>query len=76
MPDSVRTFYRSFDGQRRLADLFSHDEATWRRQVELLELQIGKGAILLLPSPLAELRAEAEARGGGEEIFVARSPVA
>ena len=62
MPESVRDFYRRFDGQTPLEALLSADELEWHRQVDLLMLQIGKQALALLPAPLEQLRAEAAER--------------
>lgn len=65
MPEAVRRFYKSFDGTQRLVELLSEEEEAWKREFELLMLQIGKEAVALLPAPVAVLREEAEERGGG-----------
>lgn len=63
MPDSVRAFYRRFDGVRPLREILSEDTLEWQREVELLMLQIGKQSLALLPAPVAQLRREASERG-------------
>ncbi len=60
MPQRARAFYSRFDGVRRLGEILSADEESWARELELLMLQIGKEAVALMPSPLAELEAEGE----------------
>lgn len=69
MPERVRTFYRAFDGTRRLTEILSADEDAWSREIELLMLQIGKEAVALLPAPLAELEAEKAARTPQEHAW-------
>jgi len=64
MPETVRDFYRRFDGRSRLQDILSDDEDAWRNELDLLTLQIGKETVALLPAPVPELRAGAERRGG------------
>lgn len=70
MPEAVRAFYRQLDGRRRLRDIFSQDDETWQRELELLELQLGKQALALLPAPVAELQAETAEREGATAILV------
>lgn len=65
MPEAAQKFYQSFDGTQRLTEILSKEEEAWKHELELLMLQIGKEAVALLPAPVGELRAEAQARGGG-----------
>lgn len=59
MPESAQSFFRRFDGVRRLEEILSSREQVWVRELELLMLQIGKEAVALLPAPVEELEAEA-----------------
>ena len=64
MPKAVRELYDRLDGTLRLSEIFSTDEEDWRREAELLMLQIAKERIALLPAPLGELASEIDEDDG------------
>lgn len=62
MPERVKAFYSKLDGQHRLVDILSDDKALRGNETELLLLQMGKGALALLPLSLPDLEARADER--------------
>ncbi len=60
MTNSEREFLGRIDGQTRLEELLSSDPEARTQQTEILAVQLGKGAVALIPAPLDELEAEAD----------------
>src|SRR6202035_3721822 len=63
MPARARDFYARFDGLTPLEQAFSGDPRLRGREMDLLLLQLQKGRLALLPSPVSKLEEEAESRG-------------
>ncbi|MCP3958294.1 MAG: DUF4388 domain-containing protein [bacterium] len=67
LPESEREFLSQIDGSQRLSDLLSDDRDAREQQAELLTLQLRKGALALIPSPVQELERDADERGTPEQ---------
>lgn len=63
MPARARDFYGHLDGRTPLGQAFSRDPRQRGREMDLLLLQLEKGRLAILPSPLEEIEARAEKRG-------------
>jgi hypothetical protein len=63
MPARAREFYGHLDGNTPLREAFSSDPRQRGREMDLLLLQLEKGRLAILPSPLEEIEAKAEKRG-------------
>jgi hypothetical protein len=63
MPARVRDFYGHLDGKTPLREAFSPEPRQRGREMDLLLLQLEKGRLAILPSPLDQIEAQAEKRG-------------
>ena len=62
MAEQEREFLGRIDGRRRLEEILSTDRDARSQETELLSVQLRKGAVALVPAPMEEIEAEADAQ--------------